>query len=224
MDKEKIEKTRINNSFPLAREGIPFIVISAGITIILFSFGLFYPGIILGILSLFIICFFRDPEREKTAEKNEVVSPADGKIINVWNLNNNDNPLGKPAKKVSIFMSIFNVHVNRAPFSGKIIDITYNPGRFFPANLDKASDENENNIITLETEENRKIVFVQIAGLIARRIVCWIKVKDYVKIGQRVGLIRFGSRLDVFIPAESDIGINAGEKVKAGITTIAYLK
>ncbi|MFC1840762.1 phosphatidylserine decarboxylase family protein, partial [Thermodesulfobacteriota bacterium] len=219
MDKEKIERTRINNRLPVAREGIPFIVISAGITIILFCFRLFYPAVIMSLISLFIISFFRDPEREKRAEENEVISPADGKIIDVWNLDNSDNPLGEPAIKISIFMSVFNVHVNRAPLSGKITDIIYNPGKFVSANLDKASEENENNRITLETEDNKKIVFTQIAGLIARRIVCWIKVNDYVKVGQRVGLIRFGSRLDVFIPAGSDTAVKSGQKVKAGVTT-----
>jgi phosphatidylserine decarboxylase len=224
MDKEKIEKTRVNNPLPVAREGIPFIIIAVGMTLIIFSFGLFYTGIILGLLSLFVIYFFRDPERERTFEKNEIISPADGKVINIWNLDNNDNPLGEPAKKISIFMNVFNVHVNRAPVSGKVTGIVYNPGKFVSANLDKASEENENNRITLETENNRKIVFIQIAGLIARRIVCWIKVKDYVRVGQRMGLIRFGSRLDVFIPAESDATVKAGQKVKAGITTIGYLK
>jgi len=224
MDNDKIERTRFNNRLPVAREGIPFIIISTGITITLFSFKLSYPAIIMGLLSLFVIYFFRDPERGKTAEKDEIISPADGKIINVWSLNNNDNPLGESAVKVSIFMSVFNVHVNRAPTSGKIIDIAYNPGKFVSANLDKASEENENNKITLEAENGKKIVFTQIAGLIARRIVCWIKVQDYVKVGQRVGLIRFGSRLDVFIPAGSEVVVKAGQKVKAGITTIGYLK
>lgn len=224
MDKEKIEKTRINNSFPVAREGIPFIVISAAVTIVLFYFRLFSPAIIMCLISLFITCFFRDPEREKKAEKNEVISPADGKIIDLRVLDNSDNPLGEPAIRISIFMSVFNVHVNRAPLSGKITGITYNPGKFVSANLDKASEENENNRITLETEDNKKIVFTQIAGLIARRIVCWIKVGDYVNVGQRIGLIRFGSRLDVFIPAASDTAVKAGQKVKAGVTAIGLLK
>ena len=224
MNREKIERTRFNNRLPVAREGIPFIIISAAIAIVLFYFRLIYPAIFMCLVTLFIIYFFRDPERDKKAEKNEIISPADGTIIDVWNLDNSDNPLGEPAVKISIFMSVFNVHVNRAPFSGKITVITYNPGKFVSANLDKASEENENNRITLETEDNKKIVFTQIAGLIARRIVCWIKAGDYVKVGQRLGLIRFGSRLDVFIPAESDTAVKAGQKVKAGITTIGFLK
>lgn len=224
MDKEKIERTRLNNRLPVAREGIPFIVISVAITMVSFYFRLFYPVLFMSLVSFFIICFFRDPERIKKTEKNEIISPADGKVIDVWNLDNSDNPLGEPAIKISIFMSVFNVHVNRAPFSGKITDITYNPGRFVSANLDKASEENENNRITLETENKKRIVFTQIAGLIARRIVCWIKAEDYVKVGQRVGLIRFGSRLDVFIPAGSDTAVKTGQKVKAGLTTIGFLK
>jgi phosphatidylserine decarboxylase len=120
-------------------------------------------------------------------------------------------------------MSIFNVHVNRIPSKGRISEIVYNNGRFFSANLDKASEYNENNRITLETDKGHTIIFIQIAGLIARRIVCWIDEMDYVKAGQRFGLIRFGSRLDIYIPSESRISIKVRDRVKAGETIIGYL-
>ena len=120
-------------------------------------------------------------------------------------------------------MSVFNVHVNRVPMDGKIINIKYNPGDFFSANLDKASEQNENNQITLETNDGRNIVFVQIAGLIARRIVCWIRQKDLVQSGQRFGLIRFGSRLDLYLPSNSRIVVQQKTKVKAGETIMGYL-
>ena len=224
MDKARIEKTRVNNKLPVAREGIPFIFSSLVVTVIFFYFNFIFLGSFFVFLSLFIIYFFRDPERGKETQENEVISPADGKIINVWNLDNEQNPLGEAAIKISIFMSVFNVHVNRAPISGEIVGIEYNPGKFFSANLDKASEENENNRITLKTKHGKKIICTQIAGLIARRIVCWNNVHDDLKVCQRFGLIRFGSRLDVFIPAGSEVRIKPGQKVKAGETTIGYLK
>jgi phosphatidylserine decarboxylase len=224
MDKKHIEKTRVNNKLPVAREGIPFILSGLIVTAIFLYFNFIFPGTILLLLSFFIIYFFRDPERGKEIQTNEVVSPADGKIINVWNLDKDHNPLGEEAIKISIFMSVFNVHVNRAPISGEIVGIKYNPGKFFSANLDKASEENENNQITIKTQNGKDIIFTQIAGLIARRIVCWNNVHDYLNTCQRVGLIRFGSRLDVFIPAGSEVTVKPGQKVKAGETTLGYLK
>lgn len=224
MEKEYLEKTRVNNKLPVAREGIPFIISGLAVTVILLLSGFTYPGLFFLLLTIFIIYFFRDPDRYKDAQENEVLSPADGRIINVWNLDAGQSPLGEAAIKISIFMSVFNVHVNRAPLSGEILDINYNPGKFFSANLDKASEENENNRITLKTENGKNIVFIQIAGLIARRIVCWVKANDSVKAGQRVGMIRFGSRLDVFFPAGRDVSVKPGEKVKAGETTLGYLK
>ena len=224
MDEARIENTRVNNRLPVAREGIPFILASLAITVILLYFNVTLSGYFFLLLTLFIIYFFRDPERGKEIKEDEVVSPADGKIINVWNLDRDQNPLGEAAVKISIFMSVFNVHVNRAPVSGEIVDIKYNPGKFFSANLDKASEENENNRITLKTENGKKIIFTQIAGLIARRIVCWYNTHDYLKSCQRFGLIRFGSRLDVFIPAGSQVTVKPGQKLKAGLSTIGYLK
>ena len=184
---------------------------------------MYSPAIILGILTLFTIYFFRDPDRGVTVPENAVLTPADGKIIGIKRLSDNTNPLGEPAFKMSIFMSVFNVHVNRIPASGRIENIRYYPGKFFSAHLDKASHQNEHNKITLQTANGHKIVFVQIAGLIARRIACWLKEEDEVKAGQRFGLIRFGSRLDVYLPINTRIIAQTSHRVKAGETVLGYL-
>jgi phosphatidylserine decarboxylase len=185
--------------------------------------GFVPAAILMVIVTLFIVYFFRDPIRTCDAPDNAVISPADGRILEVRQIGEGDSPLGKNTIKISIFMSIFNVHVNRIPSRGRISEIVYNNGRFFSANLDKASEYNENNRITLETDKGHRIIFIQIAGLIARRIVCWINEMDYVKAGQRFGLIRFGSRLDIYIPPESRISIKVRDRVKAGETIIGYL-
>ncbi len=223
MTASQLEKTRIENRWPIAREGLPFILTSGIVTILLFYGGLPLFAILTGIICLFIIYFFRDPARVNDNQANTVLSPADGKILSIQSLKDANNPLGAPAVKVSIFMSVFNVHVNRIPVDGRVLKINYSPGKFFSANLDKASDQNENNRITLETDVGKKIVFVQIAGLIARRIVCWVNEQDFVRAGQRFGLIRFGSRVDVYIPAGCRITVQPRDKVSAGKTAIGYL-
>jgi phosphatidylserine decarboxylase len=179
--------------------------------------------VLAAIISLFIIFFFRDPDRSNDVKQNAVLTPADGKILEVRHFQDNNTPLGEPAVKVSIFMSVFNVHVNRIPIGGSIEKITYRPGKFFSANLDKASKHNENNKITLKTHDSHKVVFIQIAGLIARRIACWVKEGERVEAGQRFGLIRFGSRLEVYLPVDSQIIVNLNQKVKAGKTIIGYI-
>ena len=126
-------------------------------------------------------------------------------------------------KKISIFMNVFNVHVNRAPYSGKIETINYHEGKFFSANLDKASLDNERNEVMIRTEDGRPIWMVQIAGLIARRIICWVNVGTTIKKGERFGLIRFGSRVDVYLPEDSRISVKLRDKVKAGETALGYL-
>ena len=143
--------------------------------------------------------------------------------MSILDLKQDDNPLGKPALRVSVFMTIFDVHVNRVPLCGTVSNVTYHPGKFFSANLDKASEQNESNAITLETREGHKIVFVQIAGLIARRIACWVREGDEVAAGQRFGLIRFGSRLDIYLPGRTRIIARSGQKVRAGETILGYL-
>jgi len=167
--------------------------------------------------------FFRDPDRRNDTAPGSILTPADGTILEIKHLDDLNNPLGKPALRISIFMSIFNVHVNRFPVAGTVKKITYRPGRFFRANLDKASEFNENNRIMLKTSDSRTIMVIQIAGIIARRIACWIKEGDRLEAGERFGLIRFGSRLEVYLPEDSRITAQPGQKVKAGETVIGYL-
>jgi len=215
-------RKRIHNRLKIAREGLPFIGIGVVLSLLFTALDLETAAVILGALTLFTIYFFRDPERRSGSSEKTVLAPADGRILGVYNLESGNSILGEPGNKVSIFMSVFNVHVNRIPASGKISEISYFPGRFFSANLDKASAQNENNRVTLETG-GRHIVFVQIAGLIARRIACWIKEGDEVRAGQRFGLIRFGSRLDIYLPQDIRVVARKGQKVKAGETILGYL-
>lgn len=214
---------RINNRLPVAREGIPFIIAAGLLTCVFSLTGLLPLATTSGVLTVFMVLFFRDPDREFSSEDKAVLAPADGRVIRIERLENPDNTLGGPAIKISVFMSLFDVHVNRVPANGRILGIRYRPGRFFSANLDKASDQNENNQITLEAYRGQRIVFVQIAGLIARRIVCWIREGDVVRAGQRCGLIRFGSRLDVYLPAGSHLDIKVRDRVRAGETVLGYL-
>jgi len=218
-----LDQKRIHNKLPFAWEGIPFILTGISLTSILFIINWKFFAIPMAVLTLFNIYFFRDPERPQINDEMGILTPADGKIISIEKLNKGDNHYKENATKISIFMSLFNAHINRIPIMGKITDLSYHPGKFFSANRDKASLYNEHNIVTLETNNKAKIVFVQIAGLIARRISCWIKRGDYVETGQRFGLIRFGSRLEVYLPPDSTIMVKEGQKVKAGQTVIGYL-
>jgi len=223
MTQSRLERTRIHNRLPVAREGIPFIIVGCFVTLILFLLGLRILPVVTALFTLFTVYFFRDPGRDPEIEERAVLSPADGKIVDIRKFEDDHNPLGEPCLRVGIFMSIFNVHVNRVPVSGKIIKISYHPGKFFSANLDKASAENENKKIILETDDGKRLMTVQIAGLIARRIVCWIKENDQVIAGNRFGLIRFGSRLDVYFPQDSQITVQYHQKVRAGETKLGYL-
>ena len=218
-----MDDSRVNNQWPVAKEGLPFIILGCAVTAVFIYLHWSFFSVLTGIITLFTVFFFRDPSRNNEADENAVLAPADGAILEVVDISD-DNPLKEPAKKISIFMSVFNVHVNRVPISGTIKNIIYNPGRFFSANLDKASHYNENNRVIMETSGLKKIVVIQIAGLIARRIACWIKEGDHVKAGQRFGLIRFGSRLEVYIPGNSQINVWPGQKVRAGETIIGYLQ
>lgn len=218
-----VEKTRIKNRLPVAREGIPFIALGLFPAILFTFLGLEILALLAGLLTLFIIYFFRDPARRSQVSDKTVLTPADGTILRIQHFEDDKNPLGEPTIKISVFMSMFNVHVNRIPIMGKISEIVYHSGKFFSAHLDKASEKNEKNLIALQTGDGRKIVFVQIAGLIARRIVCWIKEGDHVKTGQRFGLIRFGSRLDIYLPKDTRVTVQPRDKVKAGETVLGHL-
>lgn len=224
MDRESDRRDkRIHNRWAIAREGLPFIGAGVAVTLILVGLNLWGLAVAAGVLTLFIVYFFRDPERRPAGLEHALLAPADGRILGVQDLPGSENPLGQPAFKVSIFMSVFNVHVNRIPAAGRISEISYRPGRFFSANLDKASEQNEHNRILLETRTGVRLAFVQIAGLIARRIACWIREGDEVVAGQRFGLIRFGSRVDVYVPRQVRIVVEESQKVKAGQTILGYL-
>lgn len=217
----------MNNSSPFAREGYPFIAYSAGLTALLAVAGarispVFYlPGALALLLTLFILYFFRNPERTVPADESTVVAPADGTVIVVERVP--ETPLGEEALKISIFMSVFNVHVNRVPFDGTVIDTFHHNGKFFDARDGRASCENERNGITLEIAGGVRIAFVQIAGLIARRIISYPLVGDLLVRGERYGLIRFGSRVDVYLPPEVEPLVKLGDNTVAGETVLARI-
>jgi phosphatidylserine decarboxylase len=210
-------------AFPIARAGYPIIWASAFVTAIFALLGYILPTLIFLVITVFVCAFFRDPDRLIPSEQGAVVSPADGKVISIGQVDGS--PFDREKwTKVSIFMSVFNVHVNRIPHDGTITDIDYYPGRFFSANLDKASEKNERNAVMLETKEGVKICFVQIAGLIARRIICGLQSRDSVLRGQRFGMICFGSRLDVYLPVDFIVEVELGKMVRAGTTVLGHLK
>ena len=212
----------MNHDSIIAHEGYPFIIFSLVVTFFVAFLGLCWLIISFVFITFFIVWFFRNPKRSFQDEEKVLISPADGKIIKIENVEVNGTISGR-FKKISIFMNVFNVHVNRAPYSGKIEAINYHEGKFFSANLDKASQDNERNEIMIRTEDGRRVWMVQIAGLIARRIVCWVDVGANIKKGERCGLIRFGSRVDVYLPEDSIISVQLKEKVKAGHTSLGYL-
>ena len=209
-------------AFPIARPGVPFIIAAAFATAVLALLEITTLALLGLVATLFICYFFRDPDRVIPDVPGGIVSPADGKIIRVEQLQQSPYTSG-PCSKISIFMSVFNVHVNRIPFGGQIKRIAYYPGKFFSANLDKASRHNEHNAVYLETDTDQHICFVQIAGLVARRIICHVQQGDAVERGQRFGLICFGSRLDVYLPEDTSIIVNPGDIVKAGTSMIGKL-
>ena len=211
-----------NQNTPFAREGYPFIAGLALVTVILASFGWWCLTTIATVLTLFTAWFFRNPERVVPAGEKRVVAPADGKVIFLGEV---VEPRcgAEPVTKISIFMNVFNVHVNRVPVSGTVIDRFYNSGRFLNAALDKASAENEQSGLLVQTDGGQKVLFVQIAGLIARRIVTYPVVGQRIERGQRYGLIRFGSRVDVYLPAGTRIACRLGDLTVAGETVLGEL-
>ncbi len=183
----------------------------------LYSLALFWLAV-----TVFVCFFFRDPERIIPQEEGAVVSPADGKVLSVGVVPESEFA-AESMLKVSIFMSVFNVHVNRMPDHGRVTDVAYYPGKFFSANLDKASVKNERNAVSVEIGRGRKLIVVQIAGLIARRIICKINKGDVLRRGERFGMICFGSRLDVYLPADTVPAVSIGDKVLAGKSILGHL-
>jgi len=212
-----------NHSGLIVGEGFPFILPPGILALAAFFAG--FPGSasVLLLLTLFVIWFFRNPERRTPEDRGLVISPADGKVIRIEETTSAERP-GLSLRKISIFMNVFNVHVNRIPCSGEVSSIRYREGKFLSADLDKASELNERNTLLIRTEDGREIITVQIAGLIARRIVCWVREGEKVHKGERFGMIRFGSRLEVFLPQDSSVLVRVGDRVRAGETPIGGLK
>lgn len=212
-----------NQNQPIATEGYPFIALFAFITLVFALLGWGFVTLVFLFLSLFTVYFFRNPERYPSEEEGAVLAPADGKVIFVGTVME-ERFFKAEVTKVSIFMSVFNVHVNRAPASGKVIEMFYNKGEFFNAALDKASLQNEQAGILMETAGGQRLLFVQIAGLIARRIVTYPVVGDLLEKGMRYGLIRFGSRVDVYFPEGAEVLAKVGDRTVAGESILGYLK
>jgi phosphatidylserine decarboxylase len=216
-----------NTNTPIAAEGYPFIIGFLIVTVIFASLshflhpGFVVPSILCLILSIFTTFFFRNPERTVPANDQVVVAPADGVVIFLGQVV--EPHTGIEMEKISIFMSVFNVHVNRAPISGKVVDSFYTKGKFYDVRHERATFENEQQGLVIETAPGQRLVVVQVAGLIARRIVCYAKVGDRLTKGRRYGLIRFGSRLDVYLPVGSRIKVEMGRKTVAGETVLGIL-
>jgi phosphatidylserine decarboxylase len=214
----------------IARDGWTFILIGLVLTVVALwaatkwdSRTLFGLSILFALLTLFVAYFFRDPERAGTREPDVLLAPADGRIVQIDTLPSHQF-VGPNTIQVSIFLSIFDVHVNRIPVTGEVDYVKYHPGKFMAAYHDKASLENEQTEIGMTTDAGRKIAFKQIAGLIARRIVCRLNDGDRVNAGDRFGMIKFGSRVDILMPSETRLNVKMGDHVKGGETVMGYLK
>ena len=193
--------------------GLPPLALGAAAMVLRWTLA----GAILFCLAAFIFYFFRDPQRVIPAEPGAIVAPADGRVVVVTD----EEHVGRPGKRISIFLAIWNVHVNRSPAAGTITDLKYRPGKFSAAMRASASAENEQNVITLATDSG-EIIFKQIAGLIARRVVCWKQTGDRVARGERIGLVRFGSRADLWLPRDSELLVKVGDHLKGGSSVVAY--
>jgi phosphatidylserine decarboxylase len=203
----------------MVRDGYKFAMPPLVLGLTALAFGWRWSGAILFLLGAFVVYFFRDPERKIPSDPSAVVSPADGRVMEVV-----DEELGgRRGRRISIFLAIWNVHVNRAPAAGRIERVEYRRGRFYAAMRSRASIENEQNVIYLATERG-EIVFKQIAGWVARRVVCWKRPAETVRIGERIGLIRFGSRMDLWLPEGVEIAVAPGEHVAGGSSVVARWK
>lgn len=205
----------------IAREGWPFLAGAVAASVLATLFGGWLWALPLWLISVFVLQFFRDPARAAPQGDKLVLAPADGRIVAVERTL--DTYLNREAQKVSVFMNVFNVHSNRSPIQGVVTGVQYFPGKFVNADLDKASSENERNAVMLKTADDQELTFVQVAGLIARRILCYVKPGEVLQPGQRYGFIRFGSRVDVYLPLTAAIKVTLGDRVRAGETVLAEM-
>jgi phosphatidylserine decarboxylase len=210
---------RVIDPMRIAREGYPLILTAAILTLLAFAAGWIPLGIILALIGITIAGFFRDPERQPPTGEDLVVAPADGKVVSVARVSG-DSPLGS-ATRVSIFLSPLDVHINRTPVEGRIEKITYQPGKFLAAYKEEASERNERNALSIMDSKGRHLGVVQIAGVLARRIICRAKPGDTLARGERFGLIMFGSRTDAYLPEGCQIEVTEGQRVKGGETILA---
>ncbi|MBW2522123.1 MAG: phosphatidylserine decarboxylase family protein [Deltaproteobacteria bacterium] len=207
---------------PVAREGYPFIAFFAFATLVVALLEYQLTALVLLFLTGFVAYFFRDPERVLPDAGDAVVSPADGKVILVEKIFD-DRFINEHVYKVSIFMSVFDVHVNRLPYAGTVEKIEFVAGSFYAANTEQGGLANEHCALILAGADNLRYAVVQVAGLVARRIVCWAEKGDVLQRGSRFGLIRFGSRVDLYLPQQMQIEVRAGQRVRAGETVIGYI-
>ncbi|HXF40272.1 MAG TPA: phosphatidylserine decarboxylase family protein [Blastocatellia bacterium] len=204
----------------MAKEGFPFIALFLVPALVFLALGWWIVALLCLVLAAFMAFFFRDPERVCPADDRIVVSPADGRVVKAAPV---DTSVEASPTQISIFLSPMNVHINRSPIAGEIVDVVYKPGAFHIASREIASIENEQNIVTVRGEK-LTIVFRQIAGVIARRIVLWKKKGDRVALGERVGLMKFSSRMDVILPAEIEVLVREGDRVVGGVSVLGRLR
>ena len=208
---------------PIVKEGLPFVGGLAGATLLLGLAGWTIPTVVAGGFLLFTAWFFRNPSRTIPQQPNVVVSSGDGKVIAIEE-EFEPRYLKENGIRVTVFLNVFDVHVNRMPCAGTVEAISYQPGQFLVASKPEATLRNEQNAVMLKTESGAKVLCVQVAGLIARRIVCWVAQGEHVQRGERFGLIRFGSRMDTFLPLGSKICVALGDRVKGGETIVGELR
>ena len=204
----------------IAREGWPFLALATALAAVATFFAGWW-SVPLWVVTVFVLQFFRDPARAVPADPDAVLAPADGRVVVVGRAR--DPWLERDALKISIFMNVFNVHSNRSPVDAEVLRVWYHAGAFLNAAIDKASLENERNALHLRTPEGRDITCVQVAGLVARRILCYVKPGDRLARGQRYGFIRFGSRVDLYLPADAVSRVSVGDRVQASASIVAHL-
>jgi phosphatidylserine decarboxylase len=205
----------------IAREGWGHVAVAIAVALAVGWFAGWWWSVPLWIAAVFVLQFFRDPPRQIPGTERTVVSPADGRIVAIEKAK--DSYLERDALKVSVFMNVFNVHANRSPVDGEVKDRWYSQGTFVNAALDKASVQNERNALWIRTPAGADVTCVQIAGLIARRILCYVKAGEHVRRGERFGFIRFGSRVDVYLPLDAAVKVELGQAVSCGATVLAEL-